>query len=206
MLGQATGNLDSLDSPRPGLRGSHHLPPYSILCSSARRLHPNGSFSRDSQSGVPKLSRLGLPWIWAFITSRLELRSGRGLNQSCNSHQELSNGVSPFTCMHHDRVDSRLLVVGSQTGSLTPGLSFDPNLCCRCPNGSYEAILDIYISRPFQWYKEHPNARCFDPWTRTLNFWESRRTQSSHFWDVSFILTLSPKWGCDKCAGLTRWM
>jgi hypothetical protein len=34
VLGQATGNTDSLDSldlPRPGLGGSHHLPPYSIL-------------------------------------------------------------------------------------------------------------------------------------------------------------------------------
>jgi hypothetical protein len=26
------GNTDSLDSPPPGLVGSHHLPPYSILC------------------------------------------------------------------------------------------------------------------------------------------------------------------------------
>ncbi len=31
VLGQATGNTDSLDSPRPRLEGSHHLPPYSIL-------------------------------------------------------------------------------------------------------------------------------------------------------------------------------
>jgi hypothetical protein len=34
--GQATGNLDSLDSPRLGLGRSHHLPPYIILCSSPR--------------------------------------------------------------------------------------------------------------------------------------------------------------------------
>jgi len=40
------------DSPRPGLRGSHHLPPYSILCNTLCRLHPNGSFSQDSQVGV----------------------------------------------------------------------------------------------------------------------------------------------------------
>jgi hypothetical protein len=46
---------------------------------------------------------------------------------------------------------------------LTPGPSFAHNLGCRCPNGSCEAILDIYTSRPFHWYKEHPNARCFDP-------------------------------------------
>jgi hypothetical protein len=51
-------NSDSHDTPRPGLEGSHHLPPYSILCSSPSRLHPNGYFSRDSQVGVSKLSRL----------------------------------------------------------------------------------------------------------------------------------------------------
>jgi len=110
-------------------------------------------FSRDSQSGVPKLSQFGLPRLWAFITSHPKLGSGQGLNQSCSSPRKLSNGVSHSTCTLRDRVDSRLLVVGSQTSSLTPGLSFDHNLCCRCPNGSCEAILNIYTSRPFQRYK-----------------------------------------------------
>jgi hypothetical protein len=173
--------LNSLDSPRPKLGGSHHLPPYSILCSSPPHLHPNGSFSRDSQSGVPKLSWFGLPGLWTLITSRPKLRSGQGLNQSCNFCQELSNSVSHFTCTHWNRVDSRLLVVGSQAASLTPGPSFDHNLSCRCPNGSYEAILDIYTSRPFQRYKERLNARCFDPCNYALSFRESRRTPKSHF-------------------------
>ncbi len=70
--------LDSFDSPRPGLGGSHHLPLYSIFCVRPRRLHPNGIFSRDSQSGIPKLSRFGLPGLWVNITSCLDLRSGRG--------------------------------------------------------------------------------------------------------------------------------
>jgi hypothetical protein len=144
-------------------------------------LHPNGSFSRDSQSGVLNLSRFGLPGLWAFITSRPELGSGRGLNQSCSSPWELSNGVSHFTCTHRDQVDSRLLVVGSQIVNLTPGPSFDHNLCYRCPNGSCEAILDIYTSRPFQRYKKRLNARCFDPWNHALSFRESRRTPKSHF-------------------------
>jgi hypothetical protein len=135
-------NLDSLDSPRPGIGGSHHLPPYSILCSSPPHLHPNGFFSRDSRSGVPKLSRFGLPGLWALITSRPELRSRRDLNQSCSSPRELSNGVSHFTCTHRDLIDSRFFVVRSQTASLTLGPSFDHNLCCKCPNGSCEAILD----------------------------------------------------------------
>jgi hypothetical protein len=141
--------LDSLDSSRPGLRGSHHLPPYSIFCSFPSHLHPNGSFSRDSQSGVPKLSWFELSGLWAFITFHPEVWSRRGLNQSYSSPRELSNVMLHFTCTHRNRVDSWLLVVESQTTSLIPGLSFDHNLCCRCPNGSCEAILDIYTSRPF---------------------------------------------------------
>jgi len=91
--------------------------------------------------------------------------------------------VSHSTCTHRGWVDSRLLMVGNQTASLTPGHSFDHNLCCRCPNGSYEAIFDIYTSRPFQRYKEHLKERFFDPCNRALKFWESRRTSSSHFWE-----------------------
>ncbi len=89
--------LDSLDSPRPGFNGSHHLPPYSILCVSPLHLHLNDIFSRDSQSGVPKLSRFRLPGLWAFITSRPDFGFGRGLKQSCISPRELSNNVSHFT-------------------------------------------------------------------------------------------------------------
>ncbi len=181
MLGQATGNTDSLDSPRPGLGGSHHLPPYSILCVTPPHLHPNGYFSRDSQGGVPKLSRFGLPRLWALITSCLDLWLGWGMKQTCNFLWELSNGVSHSTYTHRVRLDSRLLVVESQIANLTLGLSFDHNLCCRCPNGSCEGILDIYTSRPFQQYKKHFKARCFDPWNCTLSFWESERTHKSHF-------------------------
>jgi len=173
--------LDSLDSPRPKFGGNHHLPPHSILCNSPSHLHPNGSFSRDSQSGVPKLSQFGLLGLWAFITSRPKLGSGRGLNQSCSSPQELSNGLLHFACTHQDWVDSQLLMVWSQTVSLTPDPSFDHNLCYICPNGSGDAILDIYTSKPFQRYEEHLNARCFGPCNRVLSFRESQRTPKSYF-------------------------
>jgi len=56
-VGTNHGHFGPQDSPRPELWGSHHLPPYSILCDAPLRLHPNGIFSRDSQVGVPKLSR-----------------------------------------------------------------------------------------------------------------------------------------------------
>jgi hypothetical protein len=173
--------MDSLDSPRPGLGGSHHLPPYSILCVTPPHLHSNDTFFRDSQGGVPKLSRFGLPGLWVFITSRPDLRLGRDLKQTFSSPRELSNGVLQFTCKRRDQVDYRLLMVGSQTGSLIPGPSFNHNLCYKGPNGSCEAILDIYTLRPFQRYKENLNARCFDPYNWALSFRESRRTIKSHF-------------------------
>jgi hypothetical protein len=135
VLGQATGNLDSLDSSRPGLGGSHHLPPYSILYVAPRRPHSNGFYSRDSQGGVPKLSRFGLLGLWELVTPGSDLGLGRGLKKSRSSPQELSNGVSHSFYTHWGRVDSWLFVVGSQTASLIPSPSFDHNLCCRCPNG-----------------------------------------------------------------------
>jgi len=173
--------LDSLDSPWLGLGGSHHLPPYSILCVSPSHLHPNGTFSWDSQNGVLKLSRFGLLGLWAFIIFHFDLQLRQGLKQTCSSPRELSNGVSHFTWTHRNQVDSWFLVVGSQTANLIPGLSFDHSLCYRYSNGSCEAILDIYISRPFQWYKKHLNAKCFDFCNHVLSFQESWRTPKSHF-------------------------
>jgi hypothetical protein len=83
-----------------------------------------------------------------------------------------------------EEVDSRLLVVGSQTASLTPGPSFAHNLGCRCPNRQCEGIFDIYVSRPFQWHQEHPNARCFAPCCRALNIRESRKTPNLQLFQV----------------------
>jgi len=173
--------LDSQDSPRSGLGGSHHLPPYSILCVTPWHPHPNGFLSRDSQGGVPRLSRFGLPKVCEFITLCSNLGLGWGLKQICSSRWKLSNGVSHSIYTHWGWVDSQLLMVWSQIASLTPGLSFCHNLCCRCPNGSCEAIFDIYTSIAFQWHEESFKARCFDPCNWLLKFWESRRTPKSPF-------------------------
>jgi hypothetical protein len=162
VLGQATNNTDSLDSPRPRLGGSHHLPPYSILCVALPHPHPNDFYSQDSQGGLPKLSWFGLPGLWELITPSSDLGLGWDLKQTCSSPQELFNCVLHSICTHWDWVDSQLFVVRSQIVTWTSGLSFDHNLCYICPNGSCKAIFDIYTSRPFQWYKEHLKARCFD--------------------------------------------
>jgi hypothetical protein len=171
--------LDSQDSSRPKLGGSHHLPSYGILCVSSWHLHPNGVLSQDSQGGVSKLSRFGLPQLCEGITLCSNLRLGWGLKQTCSSRWELSKSVLNSICTHRDRVDSWLLVLRSQTGNLTPDLSFCHNLCYRYPNGSCKPIFDIYT---FQWYKKRLNARCFDPCNRTLKFRESRKTPKSPFW------------------------
>jgi hypothetical protein len=176
VLGWATGNTNTQDSPRPGLGGSHHLPPYSILCSSPRRLHPNGYFSRDSRVGVPKSRQMGLPRLWSPITLRANLRSWCTLKQSCRSRQELFNVVSHSRIGHRQEVDSRLFVVGSQTGSSTPGPSFGHNLCFRYLYEKCEPILDTYASRAFQRYKERHNPLSFNPCNRSLKFRESTGT------------------------------
>jgi hypothetical protein len=141
------------------------------------------------------MSRFGLPPLCEIITFCSNLQLGWGLKKTCSSFQELSNGVLRFICTHRGRVDSQLLVVGSQTANLTLGLSFCHNLCYRCPNGSCEPIFDIYTLITFQWYKEHLNARCFDPCNRALKFWESQWTPKSPFWECECHPPILPKVG-----------
>jgi hypothetical protein len=136
----------------------------------------------ESQS-CPECVPIGLPELWTAITPCFNLGLGRHLNQYCSPRPDLSNDVSHSPNAHRERVDSWLLVVGSQTASLTPGPSFSHNLGYRCSNDQYEAIFDIYSSRPFQWHQEHSNARCFGPCCRTLNIRESRRTPSPQLWE-----------------------
>ncbi len=132
----------------------------------------------------------------ATITPNSYLQLRWSLNQSCSSLQELSNGVLHYTCTYRDWVNSWLLMVGSETNSLTLNPSFDHNLCCKCPNDSRDAILDNYTLRPFQRFKEHFNARCFDPCNQALSFKSPGGLQVPTFGSVSFIL--ASKWGCDK--------
>jgi hypothetical protein len=106
--------------------------------------------------------------------------------------------------------DSWLLMVGSQIDDLTSDPSFCHNLCFRCPNESCEPILNIYIPRDFQWYKELLNPLGFDLCNCSLKIWESTETPTpkvgvplgvwgfipSHFltlpraWDVTLGLSL----------------
>jgi hypothetical protein len=67
-------------------------------------------------------------------------------------------------------------MVGSQNANLTSSPSFGYNLCLKCPNGSCKLILDIYVPRAFQWYKEFFNPISFDPYNCPLKIWESIKT------------------------------
>jgi hypothetical protein len=107
-------NMDSQDSSRPGLRGSHHLPPYNILCAWPRDQHPNVIFSLNPQVGVLKFSQLGLLQLWGAITLRANLQLRWGLKQSCSPYQEFSNNISHATYTQGNRGDSWLLVVRNQ--------------------------------------------------------------------------------------------
>jgi hypothetical protein len=121
----------------------------------------------------PEIVPVGVPGLWELITPDCEVWLRQGLNQSWSPRRDLSNYISHSQFGGRKKVDSRLLVVGSQIANLTPGPSFAYNLGYKCPNGQCEAIFDIYASRPFQWHQEHLNARCFGPCYRTLNIRES---------------------------------
>jgi hypothetical protein len=148
-------------------------PFYNIFCASSQGPDPNGILSWDSQMGVSKFPKLGLLQLEGPIILCANLWLGCGSKQSFSLHQELSNGMLHATYTQRNQVESGLLVVGSQIANLTPDLSFSYNLCFRCPNGSCEPILDIYVSISFQWYKELSNPMVFYPYNHILKIWES---------------------------------
>jgi hypothetical protein len=195
VLGEATGDsrLTRLTTARP--RGQ--TPPSPIYYSLSLSTTPTSQCLF-----VPKLSWFWLPPPCELITLCLDLWLGWSLKQTCSSHRELSNGVSQFTYTRRGWVNSWLLMVGSQIANLTPILSFCHNLCYKSSNGSCEPIFNIYALIAFQWYREHPKARCFGPYDWTLKFQLGTLKKwglpSPHFGSVSFILTLFQKWGCDN--------
>ncbi len=158
--------------------GSHHLP-LIVYYAPLHGAHIQMAFlSRDSRMGVPKSRQLGLPQLWSPITLRTNLGSRCGLKKSCIPRQELSNGMSHVIYKQVNRVDSWLFLIRSQTGNLTPSPSFGHNLCFRCPNEQCEPILDIYVPKAFQWYKERQKPLSFDPSNFSLKFWKSIRIPS----------------------------
>jgi hypothetical protein len=163
---------------------------------------------------VPKchfVLKLGLPWLWGPITLRANLQLRRGLKQNCSARQELFNSMLHAIYTRGNWGDSWILVVGNQIANLTPNLSFGHNLCLRCLNESWEPILNIYVSRAFQWYKELLNPMGFDPYDCSLKIQESIMTPTPKvgtnlgMWGFipSHSLTLTRTW--DVTPGLPSW-
>ncbi len=75
------------------------------------------------------------------------------LKQNCNPCRELSNNMWHATCTQVNQGNFRLLVVKSQIGTLTFGLSFGHNLCLVYSNETCKPILDIHVSRAFQTFQ-----------------------------------------------------
>jgi len=126
--------------------------------------------------GVPKFSRPKFLQLWGPKTLRVNLQLTWILKKSCRPHWEISNNMLHATWTQGNQGDSWLLVVRNQIANLTPDPSFGLNLCFRCPNGSWELILDIYVLRSFQWYKELLNPLSFDPCNWSMKIWESIRS------------------------------
>jgi hypothetical protein len=150
VLGQATGFLTHKTHHSPDSGGVTTILPIVFSVPLRRTCIRMTLFPRTPKVESRNCLDFGLPGLWDIIASRPNLRSGQGLNQTWSPLQELFNAVSHSPNARREQVDSRLLVIGSQTGSLTPDPSFAHNLGCRCPNDQCEAISDIYTSRPFQ--------------------------------------------------------
>ncbi len=104
---------------------------------------PKCHFVLGLPSGSPEIPKVGTPANFGahnFVCKPLiEMRS------KAKSYP-FSNVFQRYVARHlYARKSERIL-----TFSLGYGLSFGYNLCFKCPNGSCEPILDIYILRSFQ--------------------------------------------------------
>jgi hypothetical protein len=155
---------------------------------------------------VPKFPKLGLSQLWGAHTLCADLRLKCDLKQSCSPCRKLFNGMWHATCTQGNQGDSGLLVDRIQIGNLTPSPSFGHNLCFKCLNGSCEPILDIYIPRTSQQFKELFNPIDFDSCNRSLKIRDSNSQSGSSLGSVkvhSLALSYIPRsMKCESQASL----
>jgi len=111
-----------------------------------------------------------------------------------------------------NQVNSRLLMVGSQTANLTFDPCFSHNLCFKCPNSSCELILNNYILISFQWYKDFFNTLGFNPFDPSSNIWESTEILTPKVrvplgvWRSNLSHSLTLLRTCSMTLGLPSWL
>jgi hypothetical protein len=180
----------------PQIWGSQNLPPYSILCVWPQGLHPNVILSWDSQVGSPKIFEIGTPTTLEghnfLCRPWIEVRFQAKLYPSLRAFQQY------VACHLHVSKSGRFLNFSGEEsiGSLIPDPSFGHNLCFKYPNGSCKPILNIYVPRDFQWYKEFFNPMNFNLYKCSLKIQESIESPTPkiriHLGVCEFIPSHSP--------------
>jgi hypothetical protein len=149
--------IDSQDSPWPKLEEVTTFPLILFAMISYRGYIQMSFCLGSSKLGVSKFPKLKFSTFWKTIISCVDFWLRWNLKQSYNPHRELSNNMWHVTCTHVFQGDYRLLMGGNQISiqidTLTPDLSFGHNLWFKYSKESCEPILDIYVSKAFQWYK-----------------------------------------------------
>ncbi len=122
-------NTNSQYSPWLELGGTHHLPPYSILCAQPRGQHPNVILSLDSHLRLLKVRTFVILKAHNFVCKpSINVRFKEKL-------QLLSRAFQQYVACH---------LHASKLGRfVTPDPSFGHNLYFKYSNGSYKPILDI---------------------------------------------------------------
>jgi hypothetical protein len=100
-------------------------------------------------------------------------------------------------------------MVRSQIVNLTLSLSFDHNLCFRCPNESCDPNLHIYILVAVQWYKKFFKKMGFDPCTLNIreSIWDFNSQNGSSLGSVrvhSLTIFALPR-ACEVSPRLLSW-
>jgi len=90
-------------------------------------------------------------------------------------------------------------MVKNKINTLIINPSFNHNLCCKYSNGQCEPILDIYVLKALQWYKEIFNSMIFGPLNHFLKIQKSIETPTlkvgplGSVWAHSFTLSYTPE-------------
>jgi hypothetical protein len=145
----------------------------------------------------PEIVPARLLELWTAITPDYRVWSKRGLNQSCSPRRDLFNAMSHSQIGCREKVDSRLLVVGSQTANLTPGPSFAHNLGYRYPNGNARPFS---ISTFQDLSNDTKNTQCEVFWTllsSSKHLGVPEDSKSPTFPSVGLHPYTWPKWGCN---------